>query len=190
MKKWVIFVCLALFASTGLAGASENMMGLYFDTQANENCLEGVGHFVMVPMHLILTHPTGEVLLGFEFGIDMVGEGMVQGYTTIAGDDLTMQPWDNFAAGMAVPYPVAEVTVLATFDIFYTDLMTGPLTFTLHGYVPSSLNPDYPALIFGDGILREATLSTGTGPSCQINGLCSVVGIPGISFDALKSLYR
>jgi hypothetical protein len=186
-RRAIIFsVCLTLLLPVAApAGAEDNMLGLYFDPDANLFCLDDVTPYQILSMHLILTNPTGAALLGFEVGCEMAGGGQVFGYAVIPGGSITMKPWDNLIHGLSEPYPVSAVTVLVTYDVLY---LSGPLSFTLQGSNPSSLNPASPALVYEDGVF----LGANQGPPARVNdGPCNVViSTEQKSLGAIKSLYR
>jgi hypothetical protein len=192
MKKLLLIVfCLLLVGQVfAVVDPDDDMMGLYFDIQADEFCAEGVGPYTLIPMNLILTRPTMDTIFGFEAGCDMVGLGMVLSHLIIPPGGIIMLPWDNLIVGFSEPYPTSTSTLLVTYQVFYMDTGMGPLSFFLHGTSPSSLDPAYPAVLLPGGVIQSMGISAQEGPTAQINGDCAVVSTQKMNFDGIKSLYR
>jgi hypothetical protein len=192
--KTILMTMIGLLMATGafaVVDPDPNSIGLYFDENADVMCLDGVVPFELVTMYIILTRPTEDVIWGFELGYDLVGEAVcisnqIHGPAGTCPDT----PADNIIIGFTGPMPTSEATILATQDYLYMDTQLGPVTFTLHGSTPSSVDPNYPTVLLADSVFLVTGLSTSGGPSAQINGNCGVVSADRTTFDALKSLYR
>lgn len=189
MKKWFFFL-LSIFIpcqSNAIVDPDNDIMGLYFDTQADTYCVEGVQLNETVPIYLILTHPTADAIYGFEAGYDLVGDAWIE-WVDLPGCNVGSP--DNIIIGFGSAFPTSEATILATIHLRYTDLDLGPLEVFLHGTTPSSVDPAYPVILLEDGVLQSTGLSVQEGSTVQINGWCSVVQTKTMSFDTIKSLYR
>ena len=193
MKKMLVLLISLLVASSAMAvlDGDADMLGIYFDENADVNCLTGVLPYAQLPAYVIMTNPTADFIGGFEYGYTIDGEGMVL-LTTLPGNSIDVGQPGNHIVGLGSPMATSEATVLVSMNVMYMSTTMGPLSFTLHGSNPSSINPALPTILYGDGQLM--TLGTSTLPgtvNALINGVCEeVVDTEATSLEGLKSLYR
>jgi len=79
MKK-VLILPMAMMVATSASAIIDptpNLMGFYFDDDANYPCIENVAPYEQVAMHLVISSLTSDALYGFEDGYNMDGQGMV-----------------------------------------------------------------------------------------------------------------
>jgi len=191
MKKMVILLGLAMFMATSASAVIDpdpNMMGLYWDTNADMPCTPAVGY--PVNMYIILTNPTGDSLGGFECAYTI--EGAAQPYILSAlftnPDALDVAAgFQNFIVGFGSPQPTTEATILATISVLNAASMD--LGFYLHQSSPASVDGVLP-VILSDGELMTVGTSTGAGELTAVMGADCVVATEEASWDSVKSLYR
>ena len=167
-----------------------DMMGFYFDLEADMPCLDGATPYSTHNLHLILTRPTADMIYGFEAGLTLEGTGMILAADFAVDQFINVGTNENMIVGYGVPQPTTLATLLVTFSVMYMDTAMGPLDFYLHGSEPSSMNPLYPVILLEGGVLQSVGLSAEFGPTAQFNGNCMVVSTDNVSFDGIKSLYR
>lgn len=195
MKKLVMLLMASLLvASTAFAVVDEDpdMLGVYFDVNADMTCMEGVAPYANVMTYIVLTNPSFDYLYGIEFGYDRTANLTILG-TEWADPAVTdVGGPANHIVGFGSPWATSEATVVATLTALYLETTGAPATFSLKGSNPSSINPLLPTVLLANGELR--TLGTSTLPgevSAVINGTCEdVVATEPASFGAVKSLYR
>jgi len=192
MKKLVVLLMAMLVATSAFAivDPDDNMMGFYFDLEADNPCVDGIAPYSQVPMHLVMTNMTADALYGFEAGYTMEGNGMVLATVFANPSVIDVGSAGNHIVGFGAPSMTAPVTLLATLTVMYMDTTMGPLDFMLHGTTPSSINPEFPVVLLADGELLSVGLSAAVGAVSEINGGCTVVATDNVSFDSVKSLYR
>lgn len=192
MKKLVVLLMAMLVAASAFAivDPDPNMMGFYFDMDADLPCVDGVAPYAQVPMYLVMTNLTADALYGFEVGYDLVGTGMVLATAFANPSVIDVGQPGNHIVGFGSPTMTAPVTLLATLTVMYMDTAMGPLDFMMHGTTPSSINPEFPVVLLADGELLSVGLSAAVGAVSEINGGCTVVATDNVSFDGIKSLYR
>ncbi len=193
--KILLFVSLTMVFLTGSSNAiidpDENIMGLYFDQEADMPCVDGLDYFDHVTMYLILTRPTVDAVHGFEAGFDVVGDiiPLSVEITCPSPCCMNMGTWNNIIVGLVL-LPTTDALVLVRFELLYMNEDHAAVQFFLHGTQPSSLDPAYPAILLADGELMSTGISTSEGPTAQINGECSVVETVNYQFEQVKSLFR
>jgi len=193
MKKLVILLLSLLVASSALAviDTDADMMGIYFDETADANCITGVAPYSQIPVFVIMTNPSVDAIGGFEFGYELEGEATVLS-TTLPENNIDVGYPGNHIVGLGSPLATTEATIVATLNVMYMSTTNTPVSFTLHGSNPSSIDPALPTILLDGGDLM--TLGTSTLPgtmSALINGVCEdVVTTDEKTFDNLKSLYR
>jgi hypothetical protein len=194
MKSIITLITSLLLATVALAvvDPGPDCVGLYFDMEAEQYCLDGVTPYQTVPLYLILTNPTFADLYGLECGVRIDGNCMVLSLTlawptspVLPGPDL-----GNLIVATGAPRPTSEATHLATASLLYLATDLSPVHFYLGGSDPSSIHPDFPSLLLAGGEVIMACKSVADGPAAQINGECQVVASEARTFDSLKSLYR
>ncbi len=191
MKKLVVLLMAMLVATSAFAivDPDDNMMGFYFDMDANMPNAEGIAPYAQVPMYLVMTNMTADGLYGFEMGYDIMGNGMVLSTVFANPSVIDVGGPGNHIVGYGSPTPVTPVTLLATLTVMYMDTDMAPLSFVMHGSNPSSMDPAFPVILLADGELLSVGLSAADGTVARINGE-SVVATDNVSFDGIKSLYR
>ena len=167
-----------------------DMMGFYFDLEADLPFVDDVPLYSQVPMYLILTRPTADMIYGFEAGFTLEGDGIILNHSFAVDDYINVGTFENMIIGFGVPLPTTPATLLVTYSVLYMDSSMSALDFYLHGTIPSSINPLYPVILLADGVLQGVGLSAEFGPTAQINGGGMVVSTDNVSFDGIKSLYR
>lgn len=193
MKKLVVLLMAMLIATSAFAivDPDDNMMGFYFDTEADNPCVSGVAPFTTVDMYLVMTNMTADALYGFEVGYTVEGSAMVLSTTFDNPSVIDVGEAGNHIVGFGSPTIVAPVTFLATLNVMNMDADSNPIGFTMHGTIPSSIDPAYPVILLAGGELLSVGLSAESGYGAEINGTdCGVVATDNVSFDSVKSLYR
>ena len=197
----ILFVLLCLLFATSASAVIDpdtNSMGFYFDVNADVYEYS-TASYVVVPVHVILTRPDFDIIYGYEFSYEIIGNAMVSSrsfYGPYLNDPDIVAGWEispgNFrVTGMA--YPTSPATPLCTLHIFVMD--ANPSGFELKGAqpnsVPGSVTPT--VLLAGDvnvPIGVSAGLVDGDTQVCAyING-SGVVASDKASWDSVKSLYR
>lgn len=191
MKKLVVLLMALLVASSAFAivDPDADMMGLYFDMDADVVCVSDVGPYTPVEMYLVLTNPSFDAVYGYEAGFDVIGNGIVTAVVFDNPQALNVGSQTNQIVGFGAPSMTSPVTLLATITVIYSGAGEGTL-FTLHGTEPSSLDPAFPVVLLDGGELMSYGLSAADGFVAQINGDCAIVATDNVSFDGIKSLYR
>ncbi len=191
MNKVLLFLISALLlAGVALAVIDEddNVIGLYFDTDADSDCLEAVSTNSQVPCYIVLTRPTFSDLYGFELGFQYGSELIHLGTTFANSQALNLGADGNLVVGFGSPTYTSDATLLATLNMMYIDISNTPTTLTLSGSDPSSLDPAYPSVLLAGGEI----ISTGLHESAfgfQMNGSCSFENNPA-AWGEVKSVYR
>lgn len=193
MKKLVVLLMVIFVATSAFAIVDEdpNSMGFYFDTEADETCVEGATAYSTHNMFLVLTNPDFDNLFGFEAGFDVVGEANILSLAFTNPQALNVGQTDNMIVGFGSPSVTSPITTVAVLEVLYMSTAGDPLEFFMHGSTPSSIDPAYPVFLLADGVLIQGGMSVVAGdPSAQINAGCTVVATESMSFDNVKSLYR
>ncbi len=193
MKKLIVLLMAMLIATSAFAivDPDDNMMGFYFDTEADFPCVSGVNAYDTIPMYLVMTNMVADELYGFEVGYTIEGSAMVLSTTFDNPSVIDVGEAGNHIVGFGSPTVTAPVTFLATLSVMYMDTALEAVGFTMHGTIPSSIDPAYPVILLADGELLSVGLSAESGYGAEINGApCSVVATDDVSFDGIKSLYR
>ncbi|MEN8005497.1 MAG: hypothetical protein ABFS42_00670 [Candidatus Krumholzibacteriota bacterium] len=203
MKKMVILALVSLVATSAFAvlDPDDNMMGVYFDTIAESNCLTTPAS-VPFNAYIILTNTTAPSINAYELGLDVVVpagmEGMIFRLASniadlvVAGVDVgTNGPLGgDFIVGLAAPLPAQEAVILHSFQ--YMLLAVMPVEIFIGASSAPSIPGDFPVVQNAVGsILMQVGQSTG-GPDvavATINTGC-VVGVEEASFGSVKSLFR
>ena len=191
MKPILIAALLALLVagnSLAVIDEDDNVIGLYFDSGADIDCLEAVAGMSQVPCYIVLTNPTFSELHGFELGFDYGSELLYLGTTLAVSDALNVGEGNNIIAGFGSPLSTDEATHLATLNMMYTDTGGNPTTLTLHGSDPTSLDSAYPTVLLADGVLMSTELHDSQ-MNYQMNGICGFED-QVLEWDGVKSLYR
>jgi len=187
-----LFLLLATVALSSPAGAvideNENVIGLYFDTDADSDCLDAVGAHSQIPCYIILTNPTFTDLHGFELGFDYGDELLHLGTTLAESESINVGDDNNLIVGFGEPTSTESATLLATLNMMYIDMSNAPTNMSLRGSSPSSLDPAYPTVLLADGELISTALHSTEFPY-QMNGFCEYVNEPA-AWAEVKSMFR
>ena len=191
MFKFLLLLLSALLLcgpAIAVIDANENVIGVYFDQDADSDCLESVSMNSQIPCYIVLTNPTFSDLYGFELGFDY-GDGLIHLGTTLAiSESINVGSGENLIVGFGTPTTTQTATLLATLDMLYIDATNSPTTMSLHGSSPSTLDSAYPAvLLSGSEVLSMAVHNPEF--RYQMNGACSYVAT-NAAWDEVKSLYR
>jgi len=195
MKKLILMLMASLLvASTAFAVVDQdpNMLGIYFDGEADVTCVNGLNPYEQVTAFVCLTNPDFSELFGFEFGYDIVGSALVLDTAFSNPEALDVGANGNHIVGFGSPSPTAMVTPLAALTILYSDTTMAPVSFNITGTNPSSNDLGLPTMLLDGGVLMTTGYSTIDGVSAAvINGVCEdVVATDEVTFDSIKSLYR
>ena len=193
MKKLIILLMALVMASTAFAivDPDPDMMGMYFDLDADIPCLEGATPYSTQLLYLTITNPSFDQLMGWEAGYGLVGEGQVLS-VIFPPEQLPLDVGGpgNHIVGFGGPMFMGPVNIVATIAALYLATDSSPLDFFLHGADPGSLPGDLPVVLLPGGVLMTLGLSAADGLVAQINGACQVVATEQLSFEGIKSLYR
>ena len=196
MRKTIVLALLVIiFGGTGVSHAQDNMMGLYFDREAQSACLDAttLAPYAAFELYVILLNPTFPALYGFEFGMSVEGPGLLIEAQVENPNFVDVGSLGNHTIGFGVPTPMLDVNILLTFTIRYMSTVNETVCFVLRGSMPSSLDPLYPtALLEGGVLLSMGVVPSGPGGCTAIidAALCNTTATDSASWDSLKSLYR
>ena len=196
MRKTILLASLVvIFGCPGFSRAQDNMMGLYFDREAQSACLDAttIAPYAAFELYVILLNPTFPALYGFEFGMSVEGPGLLIEAQVENPNFVDVGSLGNHSIGFGVPTPMLEVNVLLTFIIRYMSTANETVCFILRGSMPSSLDPLYPtALLEGGVLLSMGVVPPGPGGCTAIidAALCSTTPTDSPTWDALKTMYR
>lgn len=191
MLKYLLFFLFAVSTANPAAAIideNDNVIGLYFDTDADSDCLDSVSQHSQVPCYIILTNPTFSDLYGFELGFDYGDELLHLGTTFAANDALNVGSGDNLVVGFGDPVSTQPATLLATLNMMYIDMSGSATSLSLRGSSPSSLDSQYPTVVLADSELISTALHDSHFPY-QMNGVCEFVDEPA-AWDDIKTMFR
>jgi hypothetical protein len=197
MKKLVVLLLVSLMATTAFAviDPDPNMLGVYFDTTADMNCV-AAGPSVPFFAYVTITNPTNDVY-GLECGYRLessAGPGMMfrlanqlPAGAVDLGNSTNLMAGD-YVVGLANPLPASGAVQFITWQFLLlapqsVDIFLGPSTV-------QSIDDGLPAYEIG-GSIRPLGLSTGgvNVPVASVNGDCPVA-VEETSFGSVKSLFR
>ncbi|MEN8005498.1 MAG: hypothetical protein ABFS42_00675 [Candidatus Krumholzibacteriota bacterium] len=202
--KQLIFVILISLVSTvafGVADPDDDIMGIYFDLNADDNCLTAQPASVPFFAYIILTNTTAPAINAYELGLTAAVPAGLEGMlfrlaSTIAngvvsGVDVgTNGPLGgDFIVGLAASLPGQPAVVLHSFQ--YMLLTPMIVEFYLGASSAPSIPGDLPVVQNAEGsILMQVGLSTG-GPDTPVAIVnCNTSPVEEASFGSVKSLYR
>jgi len=194
----LIAVCFWAAGSSAVTDPDPDMLGIYFDMTADENCLT-TGASIPFFAYLILTNPTSTTVSGYEFGLDLVVPAGMEGllfrladYTFGCG--ICMPPYvdpmgGDYIVGLASPRPTEPATILHVWQ--YMLLSVFPVEYYLHATFDPLIPGDLPIVQVEDDALMQVGLSTGGPdiPVATVNTDC-VVAAEELSLSRIKALYR
>jgi len=205
MKKLVVLLLVSLMAGSAFAvtDPDPDMIGIYFDLNANDNC-KVIGPSIPFNAYLILTNTTAPAVSAYEVGYtNVVPSGMESMLfrlaSTIAngavsgldlGDSSDILAGDHIV-GLAAPLQAGPATVLHAWQFM---ILSPDLTMEMFigAASQSSLPGTFPVILnASDSTLFTAGQSTGgiDTPVATVNLPC-VVGVEDASFGSVKSLFR
>jgi hypothetical protein len=203
MKKLVVLLLASLIATSAFAviDPDPDMMGIYFDLNADNNCLTSPSG-VPFNAYIVLTNTTAPAINAYEVGLDVVvpaglGGSLFRLSSTIAngvvsGVDVgTNGPLGgDFIVGLASALPAQPALVLHAMQ--YLPFAAMSIEFYIHETSAPSIPGVYPVVQNANGsILMQVGQSTGGPefPVATVNTDC-VVGVEETSFGSVKSLFR
>lgn len=201
MKSLPILLAAYLIASPAFAviDPDPDMMGIYFDLDANENCLT-IGPSTPFFAYAILTNPTIPSVNAYEFSNELVIPEGVESLIFRLSDYpyWGFHPWPpnpdplggDYIVGLAAPYPTSPSTPLHVWQY----MLLGVIPIEIYLRAPSipSIPGDLPIVMNAEGnILMQVGLSTGGPdiPVATVNTDC-VVGLEDTNFGSVKALFR
>ncbi len=190
----IISALLILLTSSLALAQDSDLIGLYFDPLGDMDCLDANELLPFTPfeMYLILKDPSFDLLYGFESGLTIDGPVMILGGVFTNPHVPDIFDWENIIVGFGTPSPMESINILFTFSLFYTSISAEPVCFKVHGTDPSSLDPDFPTLLWADGELMSVMVNYGPDAECTAwiqDGPCGVATTVH-TWDSLKTLYR
>ncbi len=199
MKKLIVLLLVSLMATSAFAVVDEDpdMLGVYFDANADENSINPI---VNVPFdaYVMITNPSAADVWGLEFGYDIVVPAGFEGLFFRLSNSLPAGSVDlgvsddklsgDYVAGLATPLPGNPATTFVTWQFMLLSPMT--VEIFLGPSNVQSIDDGLPAYEIG-GVILPLGLSTGGAnvPVAVINGL-GPVAVEEASFGSVKSLFR
>ncbi len=201
-KFWLLLVLVLVLPLSAIPSSAElpmDTLGLYFDTEADRACAEGVMPFTILTMYLTYSNPSIPELNGFELGMTVVGTGATYlGSQIFCGLPITLEQMDleqiQVACGEA--QPCVQHTILMTLEWLYNSTTAEMVLFYLHGARDPSEPGDLPLILPGDGsflavgVNEIGTASNASGAITGMFDVCYPLAAGEKSWDSLKSLYR
>jgi hypothetical protein len=199
MKKLVVLLLVSLMATSAFAqiDPDTDMLGVYFDMGAMDNCLT-VGANIPFFAYVTITNPSAAEVHGLEFGyrvtttapgslfrlLNSLPAGAVD-----LGNNTDLMVGD-YVVGLASPLPGSPVVPFVTWQFML--LVPQTVEIFLGSSIVPAIDDGLPAYEIGGSILPLG-LSTGDPaagiPVATVNGDCPVA-IENASFGSVKSLYR
>lgn len=205
MKQLVVLLLVSLMAASAFAvtDPDPNMIGVYFDTDANDNCLV-IGASTPFNAFVVLTNTDAPSVSGYEFGYRNVVpdgmEGMLFRLSSTIGTgqnglDLGTNTdilYGDHIVGLSAPMVTTPATILHSYEFMLLNAaVTMEMFLTSAG--TSSIEGPFPVILNADtSTLFQAGQSTG-GPDvavATVNIDDCVVGVEEASFGSVKSLFR
>jgi hypothetical protein len=173
-------------AAFGVSDPRTDVLGVYFDENADSSCLDFLQPATIFSVYLIYTNPSVPAILGFEAGYYMSGNFFEMPFLWPCGIIWTVEPdLDNLYVACGEPFLTSVATPLVQFD--YMWLGGGIAEGTIHIEKASgSAEPgNNPHIILPDNSLLEVQ----AGYPAYILDTC---GLPAntVEWGAIKSLYR
>lgn len=193
MKKLLVLMLALVVASSAFAvvDPDTNSVGFYTDMTADTVKIESAAPYSQHMVYAMLTMPAFGELFGFELGYDLVGSAIVLDAAFANPQALDVGGPGNHIVGFGAPSTCTDATLLVTLTVLYTDTAMGPVTLTLKGTEPSSIDPMLPTLLLANGELITGGDSTDIGNvNLSINDVEDIVATEPATFDSVKSLYR
>lgn len=191
--KHLLFLALLLLAAPAafaVINPEDNVIGPYFDTEADVDCVEGIELNTQLIIYIILTRPTYNEIYGFELGLEFGSDLIKLDHNFASSQAVNVGSGDSFIVGFGSPIAAEEATLLMTLTMLNMGTINSPTSFIISGSDPSSLDPDYPTILLADSEMVSTGLHSEFRPlTYQINGRCSFEDEER-TWDDVKSLYR
>ena len=198
MKNLIVLVLISLMATSAFAviDPDTDMLGVYFDLNADSNCLD-MGPSIPFMAFVTITNPSATEVHGLEFGYNLLNSGgpgtlfrlanILPAGAVDLGNSVDLVVGD-YVVGLASPLPGQPAVQFVTWQFMLlvpqtVEIFLGPSSI-------ESIADGLPAYEIGGSILPLG-LSTG-GPAtavATVNGEC-VVAVDNASFGSVKSLFR
>ncbi len=199
MKKLVVLLMVSLMATSAFAVVDEDpdMLGVYFDANADQNALD-IGPSIPFFAYVMITNPSAAEVHGLEFGYNLTTtapgslfrllNALPAGSVDLgANTDLMV---GDYVVGLASPLPGSPVVPFVTWQFML--LVPQTVEIFLGSSVVPAIDDGLPAYEIG-GTILPLGLSTGDPaagiPVATVNGDCPVA-IENASFGSVKSLFR
>ncbi len=203
MKKLVVLLLVSLMATSAFAtiDPDPNMIGIYFDMNADVNCTAAAASTPFFA-YVFVTNVSHDQVYGVEYGyrVETVPAGQDAMLFRLAEilpagalnvGNSTDKMVGDYIMGFATPVPGAGANVLvATWQY----MLLAPMGLDMHigPAVVESIPDGLPSLEIG-GVIVPLGVSTGDPslgiPAATVNGDCPVA-IENASFGSVKSLFR
>lgn len=197
--KTLVIVLLALalpVASAAVIDPDPDLLGIYFDTQADINCLQ-VDSGTSFSAFVILTNPSAGSIDAFEFGYENEFDSNYYGMLALLGailppGSINVGSGDasggDYIVGLASPMPPATALVLCTWEYLVLDKF--PVLMYLGPSSTPSLPGGLPVVQEAGGDLMTVELLTGNAnrPVAAVNSACG--SQVDLQWGALKSTFR
>ena len=198
MKKLVVLLLVSLMATSAFAvvDPDTDMIGVYFDLTADNNCTTASPSIPFFA-YVTITNPTASGVYGLEVGYDIVSTGgtalMFRLANTLPAGAVDLGNstdlfHGDYVVGLANPLPGAPAVQFITWQF----LLLAPQTVEIF-LGPSfvqSIQDGLPAYEIGGSILPLGLSSGDAGaPVATINGT-GPVAVEDASFGSVKSLFR
>lgn len=186
-----ILVTVLLTASSSSA-QTENLLGVYFDADGTNNCLEEFPpHAEQYQIYVVLQNPTMPSITGIGYLIEGFDSLLCIGMIFSSPQALnTCDPQSHVCAGFGEPFVLSASTVIVTYTIYSSPNNPESVCMNMVG---SFMCPDQsrPTLYLDDEFnYIHPNLEPGPGNGCMASiGTCLVATDSG-TWEGLKSLYR
>jgi len=189
MTRWILMTLVVLLWSHAALGASDprpDVLGVYFDANADQTCRDNLQLGTLFSVYLVYTNPSVAEILGFEAGYYMTGNFLEVAVHWPCGIIWTVQPdLDNLYVACGEPFPAFPATPLVQFDYFYGGGGVPEGTFHVEKASGSAEPGPHPNIIRADGSLMNVE----AGYPAYILSNC---GLPAekVEWGSVKTLYR
>ncbi len=192
MKTTIIALGLCLLAGNAwaIADPTPDLIGLYFDMEADVYCLETVLPYAPFSMYAVVSNPSVTEMMGFEFGLETPGDLWLLQVATTCNSFWDPIEGIPYVVGCGSPVSLGPTTMLVRFDFLLVTPVPEPVYFYLTGAEIPSLPGGEPCLWLPGGECLPLQIRGGPeGPTAMFNTDCVVDTSPR-AFDAVKAAYR
>jgi hypothetical protein len=199
MRILVVVIISCLLASPVLAtvDSDPDQIGVYFDQNADEVCLDDVPMAEIFPVYIVMTNPSSAEVNGVEFSFcaeGVSGSLMVLDATWSPAFWIDMGMPDLCSDGwmLSADYPVPQVDANVVLCEFSYMLMAEGAEFYIGPVSNPSIDDGLPAYVGAGDEIISLGVSTGNPglPVAMVNGDCGIVAVESRTFAGVKSLYR